>query len=226
MIKKHNEITIKDFAVMERTGKIGHFRGKLNPLPAFMFAKKIIAEVEKLTTMLSDSASKELDEELKSSRVKYEAKLQIEVNTLQALELLIISILNNNARLFALKNKIHSRKLREITNYSDELRKLIIRIKSETGIDIKETNDIKEFQEYVKTKTDRLFLYRQKNAVENQNKKAVGIMSLVISIFMYLEISPVKSEEMLVVDFVELYKKAVQKMEAEQAQADKMKNRY
>jgi hypothetical protein len=162
---------------------------------------------------------------MKTQEMKYLAKLQIEVNRLQGVEQLIFSQLNNQAKLLGLKSAIKSRKLRKIVDNPRILQYAFNEAKDLTGIKIESEKDLVKFKRIVEHRTDKLSEYiRKKNTNKKEGKKEF-LGSLINGIMMYLTLSPVGVDSMKVVDFMDFYKKAIDKYNAEKELIEKNKTK-
>jgi len=220
MIKNNYEIRLRDFDMLERLGRIDQFKRWYNILPAKLFAKKIQKHIVDITNMINDDHSGDLDLKL----LEYQTKRSLEINKLKGLEMLLILALDGSAKLQVAKNKIRSRRLRKVKDGNEWFSYACRKIQESTGIEINNIDDIVRFQKYVQTTIDR---YNERMAVNIRNKNTSGekttLIALAISIALYLEVDPSRIEGMRILHFLEMRKQAINKMEQEKKQIDKMK---
>jgi hypothetical protein len=217
MIKKWYDITVSEYKLMELTGKVDHYKKWYNLLPTFMFYSQIKKQASILLDFIHDNRNSELEESIKMQEIKYLAKLQIEVNRLQAVEQLIEIQLRNNAHLLVIKSRIRSRKLRKIVDMPDVLRYAIKEAETLTGINMQTIKDIQSFKSVVGHRTDKLseFIRKQTDSKKPDTDKKETLGSLINGIMIYLELSPIGVDGMKAIDFMDFYKKAIAKYNKE-----------
>lgn len=213
---------------MEETGQISQFKMWYNPFPAFLFAKQIKREVEKITALMNDrSEDTDLFEGMKNKHI---ADKQFSLIAMQAAELIIIQHLDLKSRLMIVKEKIRTRRLRKIKSDSNIFNYAVRKAEELTGIKIETLDDVLRFQKRVRFETDKLDDRLQKEREKRQTgttDKKIKLIDLAFSIMIYLGYSnPVDIEKMRITHFINIRNKALEKHEAEKQEYEKMKNKY
>lgn len=217
MIKAIHQVTIFDFDLIERTGKVNHLL-KLPFVPVRFFIKDIEKLIKDCSEIISKNKNSDLESVLKLNEIEYNLKLNIEVLLLRSLEMLIVSLIDNRTTIMKIISMIRSRRLRKINIESDRLRWAINKAQILTGMQIGTLEDIKRFQKKVQTRCDKLSEFTSKRQQPTTDKKMM-LIDVAQSIAMYLNLNPVGIEQMRIVHFAGLYQKSIEKMNKEKKTA-------
>lgn len=221
MIKSAYDITIGDLARTEQTGKISHFKKWFNILPSQLFVKKIVQTVDDIYKDVNNGKSEEFELIQKIDEQKYIINKSIEIQEMEALDLIICNHLLNYVRLMDLKNRVKSRKLRKIKDNEHILRKALSDVKEKTGIEINTPDDILKLRAIIYEKKERLQNFLDENSKENDGDK-IGIITLVYRYLNYLKLS-YEPEKIRVTHFMKLMKMADEQAKKELEQINKQK---
>lgn len=176
MIKRYEDITLKDFNRIERTGKIGHLRLWYNVLPVMLFSKAIRKEIMILIEKLN-SIENDINNDIEYLRYKYQSIIAI--NAIRVNYLGIINILKIQTQLNGFKTYLSrvTKKKIKITR-SENTNHYIRNIKELTGINVEEVDDILKVKEYLELKIDRYNQMVIKNRTDNSNEKKIFLSTL------------------------------------------------
>jgi hypothetical protein len=176
MIKRYEDITLKDFNRIERTGKIGHLKFWYNIFPLVFFAKAIRKEImiliEKLNAIDSD-----INNDIEYLNYKYKSIIMI--NAIRVNYLGIINILKIQTQLNGFKtylSRVTNKKLK-ITR-SENVNQYIKNIKEYTGIIIKDVDDVMKVKEYLEVKIDKYNQMVIQNRHDNSEEKKIFLSTL------------------------------------------------
>jgi hypothetical protein len=222
MIKSAYDITIGDLARTEQTGEVRHFKKWFNILPSQLFVKKIVQTVDDIYKDVNNGKSEEFELIQKIDEQKYIINKSIEIQELEALDLIICNHLLNYVRLMDLKNRVKSRKLRKIKDNEHILRKGLSDVKEKTGIEINTPDDILKLRAIIYEKKERLQNFLDENSKENDGDK-IGIITLVYRYLNYLKLS-YEPEKIRVTHFLKLMKMADEQAKKELEQINKQKS--
>ena len=221
MIKTAYDITIGDLARTEQTGEIRHFKKWFNILPGRLFLKKIAATLDEIYKDVNNGKSEEFELIQKIDEQKYIINKSIEIQEMEALDLIICNHLINYVRLMDLKNRVKSRRLRKIKDNEHVLRKALSDVKEKTGIEINTPDDILKLRAIIYEKKERLQNFLDENSKENDGDK-IGIITLVYRYLNYLKLS-YEPEKIRVTHFMKLMKMADEQAKKELDQINKQK---
>jgi len=185
MLKKPHEIVLKDIILLDATRKADSLK-RYWFVPLFLCRK----ELEKLTKQVFDAIGSSSVEDLENEFDKL-----LSYRRLQLLEALYKAV---NIEV-GLKSRINAWKiiLEKDFKESEQLQKVIDRVKEFTGIEIKTPDDIKRLQDYIQHKIDKhAEMYPE---IERQEVK---LTKVIYSVFNYM--SEPYNENMRLITFVEL----------------------
>jgi len=156
MIKAIDDVKIKDFDKMKRSGKLSQFKTKWNVLPVFLFKKRLFSLVNEMVKMIE---SNKIDDDV--DLLEFKSSLAVEIIQLEALFQVAYTwlILNvetkvqlNKVRLTrGQRRKIKDEKISRLTSALNKILEL-------TRIDIKGEDQLIQLADYIKHKKD---VYKQ-----------------------------------------------------------------
>ena len=196
MIKRYYDITLRDYNKMETTGSINQFATTI--LPAFLFKKRLIKEIEQLGKLLNAENDEQEFE-------KWKLLSLAKINAMEINYLGMVNILELNIKINGYKKELRRKARRKIHIKNDNLKTYIDNIKSLTGISVVEYADIEKVRQKIEFKKDKFN--------ENFNKKPAKkeyLLSIAIGVFSYLE-QPINMD-MRIVEFALLRDSALMKM--------------
>lgn len=207
MIKRFYEITLRDYDIMEKTGKVSHLKQWYNPFPVRFFIKRIESERKELLTRLNAA---DIDERREREIWKTESLLRINAIRLAYYGIINILKLQTETVLFA---SDHSKKIkRKIRINESSLEKYLDIAKQYSGIKIKTLDDIKNLYSRLQFFTSK---FNERFANEKPDEKNY-LFDVALSVFTYLG-QTMNPGEHTVMDFIALREQAIK-------QSNQMKN--
>lgn len=205
IIKPIHEITIRDYNIIEQTGKFNHL---VRWFPAVFFTKQIREQLKKIGKIINDSEGEDDNSNL-IWQLQTIAKIQaIEINYLG-----IINLFNLGLQVSTLSELMPKKK---VNINSKNAKKFIENIYNYTGIDIKNLSDVEKVRKELEYRKDK---YNEIYGKVEQKKETVYLMSVVLGVFSYLN-QPI-NVDMTLMDFDVLKKEAVKKMQKEKTKWQK-----
>jgi len=192
MIKKYWEITVRDYDVVERTGKISHLKKWWNILPVGLFSRRIANTLKQLAEIINGEDIE--DEE--------EFRWQVEsLNRIIGLKSAYYGLL----RIYGV-GSIHNYllsfiKAKKETNEAELLEVYRKRIKLFTDIDVKNEKDIKKVRMRLNFWTDKYNKHFGNKQVSEHGNEKTYLISVVISVMGYMNMN--YEPTMTVLEFIE-----------------------
>ena len=217
MIKKHYEITVKDFDRIERTGKVSHLKKWYNPFPISLFVKKIEKEIQILSDMLNNNET----DNNKLISEQWKVKTTVHIARLRVAYLGILNNLQNRTLLYSIslfyltfgKRKLKIKPDSNFDFFAEMARRL-------SGITVETMSDLKRLGKHIELKVDKL------NEMIKRTEKKEGekayLVSLVIGVCSILQIS--YDQNITIVEFIEMKRLAEQKINNQQKRKENGRN--
>jgi len=217
MIKKIHEITINDFDLMEKTGKVSHLKLWWNILPSFMFYSRIEKVIIEIQELLQGNSINEDDQ------IFYKAKSLLKIQILESAYLIIVNQLFGSVSITQLAKDINlKKKLGALKNIN--MLNALTSIEVLTGLKV-ENDIIKELQEIqdeiirLKDKYNENFPVKE----EKENTK-ITLMEFASTYIIYTGGSFIGLAKMTILELVVLKRQAEDKYKKEQEYYNKLKN--
>lgn len=176
MIKKFYEITIRDYNVIEQSGKISHLV-KWSFIPVFLVSRWVIAEIEKANKLLNA----EIDD-IEELRWKVESLAKI--NAIQANAMGLFNLLSLGALVNIYKTELKRYSRRKIKLTNNNVKIYIENLKELTGIEIKTLGDLELVVKELEFRKDK---YQENfSNTKRQSGGRVYLMSIVLGVFSFL----------------------------------------
>lgn len=206
MIKNFWDITLRDWDVMEKTGDVSRFRSKWNLLPVMFFKKGIEKVRLELIKKLNDGSDSE-NEQLEDAIWQFESLNNI--NGIKAAYMGLITELKYKPEVNDLKRfyqKYTWKRLRLTKNKHSD--RYIREIKSYTGIEIKDFDDIEKVRKLLEFKTDK---YNENFKPEETGKqKNIYVMGFALGVYSKLNLTFDPSVT-TVIEFIDAKKEVMKK---------------
>lgn len=229
-LKEIDEIKVKHYARMERTGSVRQYKKWYNILPTFLFRSKLIKLSEEISGLISDNKldrSIDITQWMATSLASInlvESKYKLIINNLinlSDLESLISSLPND--RRTRRKFKFHTK---NTTKYKQILKDSIQAIYELTGININSgvdhVNQLELVRKHIVFKKDK---YNENFKDENKPHEKITILKSASIIFAYMNEPHVGIPEITIVSLAELKDRANERNKREREQIEKYKNR-
>lgn len=206
MIKKYWDITLRDWDVMEKTGNVSRFRSKWNVFPVVFFNKGIEKVRLELIKKLNDGSDSET-EQLENAIWQFESLNNI--NGIRAAYMGLITELKYKPELNDLKRfyqKYTWKRLRLTKNKHSD--RYISEIKSYTGIEIKDFDDIEKVRKLLEFKTDK---YNENFKPKEPGKQEkIYLMGFALGVYSKLRINW-NPKDITVIEFIDAKNEALKK---------------
>jgi len=148
MIKAIDDVRIKDFDKMKRSGKVSQFKTDWNILPVFLFRKRLFGLVNEMLQMIE---SNKIDDDIEAK--EFQCQMSVEIVQLEQLFQIAYKWLVVNVAIKVQLNKVRltrgqRRKIKEenISRLTVALEKIL----ELTGIDIKGEEDLIKLADHIK----------------------------------------------------------------------------
>lgn len=197
MIKKYWQITVRDYDIMERTGRFNHLC-KLPFLTRF-FEKKIAKEIEILQSHLNGLDS---EQEIRFSNDYWQLETEIQIAQLRIAYYGLLNSVGLSGKLTNLQ-LIYSQfiKKRKVKR-TPKSEPYIEMAKKYAKIDVKEYKDIDRVGKYLQFRIDK---YHQHFGKKRSQEKTY-LMAIVLGVVSFLNIN--FNPDMTVIEFIEAKKRA------------------
>lgn len=204
MIKKHYEITIREYTLMEQTGSIKQFAKFPNIIPPKILKREVTKQIDKLKKILNDS--KDLDTE----NLQWEVISLTKINIIESSYLGAMNILGLGTTVDSYAAEMIRRDRRKIKYNKDNLSTYIGYLERFTGLPVKEFSALsKVYDELVFRKDKYKENFANKQAEEGTGNK-MYLMAIVLGVFSFLD-QPIDLD-MTIVEFSLLRGEAIKKM--------------
>lgn len=200
MIKKHYHITIRDYNLIEQTGRFNH----LTKLPVFLVKNRILKEIEKLNQILNNKSDNRDEEEL-----IWKLQTLVKINAIESSYLGIINILNLGSKITIYKALLSIKFRRKININDNSLNLYKENIKKYTGIEIKKLTDVERIRKDLMFRKDKF----NENYGREKKQEKVFLMTIALGVFSYLN-QPINLD-MTVMEFSSIKKDAYEKLQKE-----------
>ena len=199
MIKQYWEITLRDYDIIERTGRVSHLRKWYNPLPTGWFIKRIKKERNQLLKQINVA---DIDERLEREIWKTESLLRINAIRVAYYGIINILKLQTQTVLFASDHKKIQRKIKmnegSLKVYTDIIEKY-------TGIKVKSFKDI----ENIFSRLQFFIAKFNERFSGEETDENVYLLDVALSVFSYLG-QTMNPTEHTVLDFIAVRQKAIE----------------
>lgn len=204
MIKKYYEITIRDFNLIETTGRINHLNKSI--LPTILFKRSITKQLNEVSKILN----KTVEDDAENLRWKLLSWAKIEA--IESAYLGIVNSFNLGMKVTAFSYLMNRRFRRKIKSPSNNVKTYIESIKKYTGIEVKEYKDIEKVRKDLTFRKDK---FNENFREQNKSESKVYLMSVVLGVFSYIN-QPINME-MTIMEFARIREDALDKMRKEKA---------
>lgn len=194
LYKKSHQITIRDYSIMEQTGKLNH----LSNVPYVIVKNEVKKELDKLSKILNSDGDDDNEE------LKWKIHSLLKINAIESNYLGIINSFDLGLKVNTFRLLLNRRFRRRIKIENKNAQKFISNIKKYTGIEIKELKDLEKVRETLQFRKDKF----NENFTKKQDSQTtkVYLMSIVLGVFSYLN-QPI-NEDMTIVNFIVLRNEA------------------
>lgn len=203
MIKKVYQITIRDYNLIEQSGKIVHLK-TWKFVPTFLVSGLIMKEIEKANKLLNA----EVDD---TEELQWKVESLAKINAIQANVMGAFNILNLGQLVNIYKTELKRYYRRKIKITDSNLKTYFENIKELTGIDIKTLGDLEAVVKELEFREDK-FQENFSKPKRNENGK-VYLMSIVLGVFSFMN-QPVNLE-MTIPEFAIMRDEANEKLKRE-----------
>lgn len=203
MIKKVYEITIRDYNIIEQSGKINHLV-KWFFVPLFIVRKWIMAEIEKANELLNSQEKDDFE-------LRWKVESLAKINAIQANLMGLFNILNLGTQLTLFKSELRRNYRRKIKITDKNTSIYIANIKEFTGIEIKTMLDLDKVVTELEFRKDKYY----ENFSKPKPNGKIFLMSVVLGVFSYLN-QPV-NVDMTISEFAIMRDEANEKLRREKS---------
>lgn len=204
MIKKYYDITIRDFNLIETTGRINHLNKTI--LPTILFKGAIAKQLNEIAKILNQSADDD------SEQLKWKLQSLTKINAIEACYLGIVNSFNLGMKVTSFSYLMARRFRRKIKSPSNNVKTYIESIKKYTGIEVKEYKDLEKVRKELTFRKDK---FNEHFREQNKSESKVYLMSVVLGVFSYLN-QPINLD-MTILEFARIREDALDKMRKEKA---------
>lgn len=204
MIKNYWDITLRDWDVMEKTGNVSRFRSTWNILPVFFFNNEIEKVRLELIKKLNDGSGSE-DEQIENAIWQFESLNNI--NGIRAAYMGLVTELKYKREVNDLKRFYQKYTWRRLRITKDKHSDIYIQeIKSYTGIEIKDSDDIEKVRKLLEFKTDK---YNENFKPKDTGKQEkIYLMGFALGVYSKLNIA-FNPKDTTVMEFIDAKNEAL-----------------
>lgn len=200
MIKRYYNITLRDYNLMETTGRINQFSTTI--LPAWIFKRKLNKELSEISKILNAKESEDEEKE----KVIWELRSLAKINAIEINYLGIVNILGLATRVTIYKSFLRRNNKRKIKFNDNSLKYFKDKIREYTGIEIKTISDVEKVRKELEFRKDKF----DENFRKQRNSKKLYLMSVALGVFSYL--NQTLDMDMKIVEFAIMRDSALEKM--------------
>jgi hypothetical protein len=200
--KRFYEITIRDYNIIEQSGKINHLI-KWSFVPVFLVSKFILKEIEKANKLLNAEVEDDNEE------LKWKIESLAKIAAIQSNVLGLYNLLNLGVKINLFKDELKPHYKRKIKITDKNVKHYIENLSTFTGIKIVTLEDLAKVVKELEFRKDKF----HENFSKPKQSGKVYLMQVVLGVFSYLNQSV--NVDMTISEFAIIRDEANEKLKRE-----------